>query len=84
MAVMRQRKFASAKFCPFCGTETLIRDEYRSEGETDSKAAHYGRSAYPEWICSICNVGFKLSPSRRHEHALALFKEHRKMRPGKG
>jgi len=77
-----KRLFTSARFCPWCGTETLERDEYQRE---HGRVSRDGRPAYefgiPEYVCRICGAGFKLGPSMRHAHAVALFAEHRKMRP---
>lgn len=82
MSQMKKRAFNNAVFCPFCGTETLDRDDYRRE---HGKCSANGRSSYeyesPEYICRLCGIGFKLSASLRHEHARTLFAEHRKMRP---
>ena len=82
MTQRRNHKFIHARFCPVCGTETLKRDDYRKD---HGKKGKNGRSGYefmpPEYICEVCGLAFRLTPSLRHEHAQAYFKSERRLRP---
>lgn len=69
--------FASVRFCPKCGVESLQRDDYRREGHRVNK------SAAIEFICLTCGLGFYIAPSKRHQDAQHLFREHREMRVGR-
>lgn len=68
-------KFSELRFCPSCGCETLDRDTYRTESN------HPRKDGYPEFICRICGLGFRVVPSLRWEQAVRMFAEHRRMRP---
>jgi len=62
-------KFAAARFCPFCGVESLDRDTY---GETLTP-----RRNKNEFACRSCGMGFMLTPSLRYQAASGLAKSHR-------
>lgn len=77
------KHFASARFCPWCGTESLKRDDYHLTHPSNRQKPN-PTSVPPEYVCLTCSVGFRLSASRRHEAANDLFAEHRRMRNGRG
>lgn len=62
-----ERRLRAAKFCPWCGTATLKRDEYPENW----------RDKPPAFICSTCNAGFTLNRSPRVEFAIELFSRER-------
>lgn len=70
--------FASIKFCPKCGVDNIQRDRYRVEVRV---GAFKGKDFYPEFLCNVCGFGFQVKASLRWEHARALFKAERKLRP---
>jgi hypothetical protein len=71
--------FASITFCPKCGVESLQRDDYRRQGDKSHKNVNHA----VEYICLTCGLGFYVAPSKRHQDAQHLFREHRQMRVGK-
>jgi hypothetical protein len=65
-----ERRLKNARFCPWCGTNSLVRDQF---GDWENKL--------PAFICSVCHAGFTLSRSPRAEFALELFGRERRCRP---
>ena len=66
-------RYRDARFCPYCGAESLDRDRY---GETLTKPRYKN-----EFSCRACGVGIQISPSLRTQTANALAKSHRELRP---
>ena len=50
--------FASLRFCPWCSTETLTRDNKQ----------------LPDWTCSLCGISFTARPSKLYEQAVQQLK----------
>lgn len=73
--VSGSRKFSQLRFCPSCGCEAIERDDYRVENN------HARQHGYPEFICRMCGLGFRVVPSLRWEMAVKMFADHRRMRP---
>jgi hypothetical protein len=59
-------KLRNVKFCPWCGCETLDRDQFCDEGEFQHKA--------PAFWCRSCLRGFSIDHSARVYYALNLLK----------
>jgi hypothetical protein len=70
------RNYSGIEFCPNCGCKSIERDTYRKD--TTGK----GVDLPPEFLCSACGFGFKVSPSFRHQQAQLIFKRHRQLRMG--
>lgn len=62
-------KFHKAVFCPWCGVEGVMRDNYQNE---------HGDKV--EFICPTCGVAYRLSESSRRQAVNHIFAEERKMR----
>jgi hypothetical protein len=78
---MSQKRYTDARFCPMCGVESLVRDDFRKDhGKTmkDGRTSYHNKPA--EFICTTCHCGFGLHQSLRSERAAELFAEHRKKR----
>lgn len=65
-------KLHKAQCCPWCGTRTLVRDNFNSEGYAERGAS---------FICTICSTGFLIRESPRAQFAKALFARDRQLRP---
>lgn len=76
------KRFAAARFCPWCGSESIRRDDYHLSHPTKRQQKN-PTCPPPEFVCSSCGTGFRLSASRRHSDANDLFAMHRKMRNGR-
>lgn len=70
---MGKGQFRDAKWCPFCGVESLERDK---SGETKRKPSFKN-----EFHCTSCGKGIMIGPSTRYLQATALARGHRQMRP---
>lgn len=53
--------FSQWRYCPRCGTETLVRDEYQGDRSR----------ARPEYRCTECRVGFVAFASYRMQAEVA-------------
>lgn len=71
-----RQKVKNARFCPWCGVESLFRDDY--EREVHNHAANNPQGV--DWICLACGVGFRLTNSFRANLALRLLRDERKRR----
>lgn len=63
--------FKNLRFCPWCGTESVHRDQRPIESKKGKN----------DHICTVCGRGFSVGPSLRHQQANEYFKLHRQMRP---
>jgi hypothetical protein len=70
---MSKGKFRDARFCPFCGVQSLERDR---SGETKEKPAFKN-----EFHCTTCGMAIAILPSTRYMQAASLAKGHHQMRP---
>lgn len=65
-------KLHKAECCPWCGTRTLLRDNFHAEGYAERGAS---------FICTTCSTGFLIRDSPRTQFAKALFARDRQLRP---
>ncbi len=61
----------TARFCPWCGTDNIERDYYKTKDM---------RASVVEFVCLVCGVGWRLSESRRRQHANYLQAQERAQR----
>jgi predicted RNA-binding Zn-ribbon protein involved in translation (DUF1610 family) len=62
-------KFHKAVFCPWCGVEGVVRDDYQNPNKCKV-----------EFICPTCGVSYRLLDSTRRQAANHLFAEDRRLR----
>ena len=67
MGIRFNNEFGKGRFCPWCSTETLMRDIYQV-------------TPHPEYFCTLCGMGFRIEPSSRYQQACKYFKLERKKR----
>ena len=67
-----EQRLKAAKFCPWCGTQTLERDKF-GDNWADKP---------PSFICTACRAGFTLTRSPRTEFAIELFSRERPTKNG--
>ena len=73
----RQRP-AQARFCPWCGVESLERDQYKRDRHSHGVG---NGGCHPEFTCRTCGSGFELRNSNRADQAVALLRAESRLRP---
>lgn len=73
---MSKGDLGQARFCPWCGTESLMRD-YFNQSETHHANSHVS------FICTSCNRGFSINNSPRVMFAHRMIASERRIRPPK-
>jgi hypothetical protein len=76
MGMWRERRaISAARFCPWCGVDSLMRHGNADKGKT-SADDHRG----VEFWCTTCGSSFKLDRSNRYRQAVELQTDHRRLR----
>lgn len=66
-------KLHKAECCPWCGTRTLVRDNF-------NPASHSAYSCV-SYICTVCHAGFSLKESPRAQFVNRMYAAERMARP---
>lgn len=66
------------KFCPWCGIENLIKDEFNPAAKKAN--GEYRKTDLHAWICNACHRGFVVRPSPRAEFARHMMREDTRQR----
>lgn len=70
---MAKGKLGKARFCPWCGTDSLVRDLFT----VDTKSHH----THVSFICTVCCAGFSMRESPRAKFVNRMYALERKQRP---
>lgn len=71
--LMSKGKLGKARFCPWCGTDSLVRDTF--SGDTQAEHTHVS------YVCAVCCTGFSLRNSPRAMFVNRMYALDRKQRP---
>lgn len=71
---MSKGKLGRARYCPWCGTQTLERDRF-NQNDTHHADSHIS------YLCTTCQTGFSLYNSPRVMFAHRMFADDRQLRP---
>src|SRR5687767_2007908 len=71
---MSKGKLGRARFCPWCGTRTIERDNF-NQSDTHHSDNHIS------YVCTTCHTGFSLQNSPRVMFAHRMYAQERQLRP---
>lgn len=70
---MSRGKLGKARFCPWCATESLVRDTFSGDTQADHTHVSY--------VCTACCCGFSIRNSPRAMFVNRMYATERKQRP---